>query len=288
MRRIPVTSRYFVDLTGGGFLIDDVPIHHTKRIKYKNNNDSKRKKCNANNLRIINKKRNYHNNNDGKRKKYNANNLRIINKKHNYHNNNNNKNNNNNDECTDNTWAILQSLTNKHQTFHLTKDKYTFGRDDSCDLVVRHRLLSRTHAIIQRNLTWTNGINVKDSSTNGIWTNCIDVKYKKLRKSEWQLLLHGDEIHFINPYQPNKGLVSFIITTYKSNNKNNRNNNSNNYIIDNNHITDHNNNNNSNNNNSNNDNYLSTNKKKRPLQPIQTTLSQYNICVQSQKKIEIK
>ncbi|CAO3569274.1 unnamed protein product [Mortierella alpina] len=50
---------------------------------------------------------------------------------------------------TGEVWAILKPLTEVTQVQELTQAKYTFGRNEDCDIVIRNPFVSRTHCVLE-------------------------------------------------------------------------------------------------------------------------------------------
>ncbi|KAF9965077.1 Calcium-dependent protein kinase 4 [Mortierella alpina] len=50
---------------------------------------------------------------------------------------------------TGEVWAILKPLTDITQVQELTQAKYTFGRNEDCDIVIRNPFVSRTHCVLE-------------------------------------------------------------------------------------------------------------------------------------------
>lgn len=82
-------------------------------------------------------------------------------------------------------------------TFAITKVQMDFGREDTCDVVLRHQHVSKVHAVfVLQTLPEGAGdmLLMQDSSSNGTWINGI-----RMVPGRFQQLQPGDRVSFLQP-----------------------------------------------------------------------------------------
>jgi len=103
-----------------------------------------------------------------------------------------------------NASIILNSSSNQDKNVNITKDAFTIGRANSCDLVITdNKFISKCHCTLRKQL---NNITITCQSSNGILING-----KKLSNSKTTELQADDVVHLVQKKENDKYNISFTL-----------------------------------------------------------------------------